>query len=176
LSGRRAPGGASSASKFSQRLFPCLARVEHLFGVRLVEREIGGLDAFVVACHAVRPTSSRAGVAAVARAAAGGVDAGVAAWFADSVAEIVAINAIDPQAIISVKCFCRMRIGFPQVPSATLRQLFRATPVLRLAGMAELRIRAVLQQNIGPCLVVQNAAETIAETRRGEARVSRLPC
>src|SRR2546425_4415389 len=47
-------------------------------------------------------------------------------------------------------------------------QLFRATPVLCLAGMAELRIRAVLQQNIGPCLVVQNAAETIAETRRGE--------
>src|SRR5256885_3783494 len=45
-----------------------------------------------------------------------------------------------------------------------LRQLFRATPVLCLAGMAELRIRAVLQQNIGPCLVVQNAAETIAET------------
>src|SRR6059036_2011013 len=49
-----------------------------------------------------------------------------------------------------------------------LRQLFRATPVLCLAGMAELRIRAVLQQNIGPCLVVQNAAETIAETRRGQ--------
>src|SRR5207245_1807869 len=49
-----------------------------------------------------------------------------------------------------------------------LRQLFRATPVLCLAGMAELRIRAVLQQNIGPCLVVQYATETIAETRRGE--------
>jgi hypothetical protein len=59
------------------------------------------------------PTSSRAGVVAVALVAAGGVDAGVPAWFADSVAEIVAINAIDPQAIISVNCFCRMRIGFP---------------------------------------------------------------
>src|SRR6185295_11125488 len=46
--------------------------------------------------------------------------------------------------------------------------LFRATPVLCQAGVAELRIRAVLQQNVGPCLVVQNAAETIAETRRGE--------
>src|SRR6266513_5782902 len=65
------------------------------------------------------PTSSRAGVAAVALVAAGGVDAGVPAWFADSVAEIVAINAIDPQAIISVNGFCRMRIGFSQVPSAT---------------------------------------------------------
>ena len=63
------------------------------------------------------PTSSRAGVAAAARVAAG-VDAGFPAWFADSVAEIVAINAIDPRAIMSVNGFCPMRIGFPQVPSA----------------------------------------------------------
>ena len=36
--------------------------------------------------------------------------------------------------------------------------------------MAELRIRAVLEQNIGPCLVEEHAAETIAETRGGELR------
>jgi hypothetical protein len=56
------------------------------------------------------PTSSRAGVAAVARVAAGGVDAGCPAWLAEIVAEIVAINAIDPQAMISVNDRCRMRI------------------------------------------------------------------
>src|SRR5258708_38442930 len=112
------------------------------------------------------PTSSRTGVAAIAPVAACGVDAGVPAWFADSVAEIVAINAIDPQAIISVSDFCRMRIGFPQVPSATdLGQLLRATPVLCLAGMAEFRIRAVLHQNIASCLFLQNAAEPVAATR-----------
>src|SRR5712691_11137759 len=169
LSGRRAPGGGierlrsftTTFSHVSTELNTCSVSALSSARLAVLTRSLWHVTQYV-------PTSSRAGVAAVARAAAGGVDAGVAAWFADSVAEIVAINAIDPQAIISVKCFCRMRIGFPQVPSATLRQLFRATPVLRLAGMAELRIRAVLQQNIGPCLVVQNAAETIAETRRGE--------
>ncbi|PYR46628.1 MAG: hypothetical protein DMF95_18110, partial [Acidobacteria bacterium] len=55
------------------------------------------------------PTSSRAGVVAVALVAAGGVDAGVPAWFADSVSEIVAIKTIDPQVIISVNGFSRMR-------------------------------------------------------------------
>jgi len=99
-----------------------------------------------------------------------------AAWFADSVAEIVAIKAIDPQAIISVKVVSAVCALDSSGPLCNLRQLFRATPVLRLAGMAELRIRAVLQQNIGPCLVVQNAAETIAETRRGEPGCPRLPC
>src|SRR5712691_1026767 len=170
LSGRRAPGGGierlrsftTTFSHVSPELNTCSVSALSSARLAVLTRSLWHVTQYVA-------TSSRAGVAAVARVGAGGVDAGVPAWFADSVAEIVAINAIDLQAIISVNGFCRMRIGFPQIPSATdLRQLFRATPVLCLAGMAELRIRAVLQQNIGPCLVVQNAAETIAETRRGQ--------
>src|SRR5262249_28675151 len=67
------------------------------------------------------------------------------------------ISEIDPHAIVSVRSFCDVRI-----------KLLRAAPVLRLTRMAELRIRAVLEQNICPRLVVENAAETIAETRRGQ--------
>jgi hypothetical protein len=33
-----------------------------------------------------------------------------------------------------------------------------------LAGVTELRIGPVLEQNFSSCLVIQNAAETVAET------------
>src|SRR6478672_6907192 len=51
-----------------------------------------------------------------------------------------------------------------------LDALIRATPVLCLTRVTEPRIRTVLEQNIGAGLVIENAAETIAETRRGQPR------
>jgi hypothetical protein len=48
--------------------------------------------------------------------------------------------------------------------------LLRPTPVLRLARMAELWIRAVLEQQIGPGLVEEHAAEPIAEPRGSQPR------
>jgi hypothetical protein len=58
-------------------------------------------------------TSSRAGVAAdVVPLWAGTAGADCCA---DNVAEIVAIKAIDPHAIINVSCVCRVGIDFPRV-------------------------------------------------------------
>ena len=78
--------------------------------------------------------------------------AGVGAVVADSVAEIIAISAIDPHAIINISGVGRLRIV-----------LLRTTPVLRLTWVAELRISAVFEQNFGSGLVVQNAAKTVTK-------------
>ena len=50
------------------------------------------------------------------------------------------------------------------------RALLRAAPILRLTRMTQRRVCAVLEQDIGPGLVVEHTAETITEAGRREVR------